>query len=361
VVPAVEMMHAARFSRAVESGPTVGEPASQYGWILSNTTTLGGASMPKFVPELQAEHLEIEQSGTGAGLTNDDLHFPRDEDRGRVQLSVARDSAKGSTQHSGGKSLTCDHAGCSYVGTFRRQWELQRHIAAKHTTEKPFWCPVIGCIKGKGAPAFARPDKLTTHMRTVHRDKDAQAICPAATCPDTALGLDVLGVHIKLQHLGSKPGGVVGGLFRAITNATSTDHRHCPLWFCKARVHLEDFPSHLLNHTSGELGAIIPALVQEGYAVGRAGCEHGGGGAGSTDDPCFCRVTSIELMCPICTSCHESRLSLKDHVEEVHVWSGGDVVAFRREILALVGMEASRMLGEEAWSDVAPRFWVKNG
>jgi hypothetical protein len=312
------------------------------------------------MPALQAEHLELGQPGFSAGLARDDLQFTRDEDGGTVQLFVTRDPSKGSTQHADGKSLTCDHAGCSYVGTFRRQYELQRHIAAKHTKEKPFWCPVIGCIKGKGAPAFARPDKLTTHMRTVHRDKNVQAICPAATCPDTALEVDVLGVHIKLQHLRYKPGGVMGGMFRAVMNAASTDHRYCPLWFCKARVNLEAFPSHLLNHTSDELGAFIPTLVQEGYAVGRVGCEHGGGGAGSTDYPCSCKVTSIKLMCPICASCHESRLSLKIHVEEVHVWSGEDVVAFRRKILALIGMEASQMLGEMAWDDVARRFWASN-
>jgi hypothetical protein len=34
------------------------------------------------------------------------------------------------------------------------------------------------------------------------------------------------------------------------------------------------------------------------------------------------------------------------------------VDAARRETLALVGMEASQMLGEEARSDVARKFWV---
>lgn len=349
------MKHAPRLSRAVESELTAGESAARYSWTISNTTTLEGTSGTTFVPGLQAGHLHVDRLETGAGLTSDDLLFARYERRGTVQPSVPRDP-----QPVDGKTLTCDHAGCSYAGTFRRPWELQRHVAAKHSTERPFWCPVIGCIKGRGAPAFARPDKLTTHMRTVHRNKNVQAICPAATCPDTALELDVLGVHIKLQHLGSKPGGVMGGMFRAVTNAASTDHRYCPLWFCKARVNLEVFPSHLLNHTSAELAATIPALAQEGYVVNRFGCEHSREEAGSTNDPCFCKITSIELVCPICASRHESRLVLKTHVEGTHLQSGEDVVGFRREILALVGMEASRMLGEEAWSDVARTFWAHN-
>jgi hypothetical protein len=97
-------------------------------------------------------------------------------------------------------------------------------------------------------------------------------------------------------------------MFRAIINAVSTDHRYCPLWFCKTRVDLEDFASYLLNHTGGELGATIPALVQEGYAVSKFGCGHGGEDAGSMNEPCFCKVTSIELVCPICASPHKSRL-----------------------------------------------------
>jgi hypothetical protein len=186
--------------------PTAYEAASQYGWTTRNTIKPEGTSAQTFVPEIQAEHLKIGQPGTGVGVTRDDLHFMRDEAGGTAQLPVAHDPAKGLTIRADGKSLTCNHAGCSYAGAFRRPWELQRHIAAKHMTEKPYWCPVVGCIKGRGAPAFSRPDKLTTHMRTVHRDKNAQAICPAATCPDTALELDVLRVHIKLQYPGSKPG-----------------------------------------------------------------------------------------------------------------------------------------------------------
>jgi hypothetical protein len=322
--------------------------------------TLDGTSGTTFVPELQADHLNDEQLDIGVAFKTDGSDYSQDKVRGRVQVSVAPQSASGPTDPANEKNLTCDHAGCDYHRTFRRQWELQRHVAAKHTTEKPYWCPVIGCIKGRGAPAFARPDKLTAHMRAVHRNKDAQAICPAATCPDTALKLDVLGVHIELQHLWSKPGGVIGGMFRAVKNAVSTDYRYCPLWSCKTRVHLEDFPPHLLSHTSGELGAVIPALAREGYVASRVGCEHGEEDAGSMNDLCFCKVTFMELVCPICASRHGSRLGLKTHVEGAHLHSGENVVAFRRQILALVGMEASRMLGEEAWSDVARQFWVSH-
>jgi hypothetical protein len=128
----------------------------------------------------------------------------------------------------------------------------------------------------------------------------------------------------------------MGGMFRAVMNAVSTDHRQCPVWSCRKRVSLEDFPFHLLSHQSEDLVVAIPALAQEGYAAVKFGCEHSEEDVGSTDDPCFCKVTSIELMCPICASRHHCRLSLKTHVEEAHLGSGENVIAFRREILALV-------------------------
>lgn len=253
--------------------------------------------------------------------------------------------------------MECNNAGCSYEKTFSRQWELQRHIAAKHRSEKPFWCSVVGCIKGRAAPAFARPDELTAHIRAVHHRGKVYAVCPASNCANTALELDLLGVHIRIQHLknGSKHEGVIGGLLRAMNNAASTDYRHCPLWFCKLRVGLDDFPLHLLSHTSEELDAAVPVLAQEGYIVSKSGCEHDNGGKGSANQCCTCKVTSVELACPLCLTRRGSRQSLKSHIEERHVQPGvaTSTSVFRQRILALIRTDAVRILGDEIWSDVA--------
>jgi hypothetical protein len=252
-------------------------------------------------------------------------------------------------QRESGENLTRDHDGCNYKGTFPRQWELKRRIAAKHTKEKPFWCPVIGCIKGSGAPAFARPDKLTAHIRAVHYGKGVRAVCSASTCADTAVDLDLLGVHVKFQHLKYRQGG---GMFRGIVNAASTDHRYCPLWFWKVRVSLQDFPSHLLGHASEELVAALPELAQAGYMVCKFGCRHGEGDAGSTNGWCVCEVTSIEVMCPICASRQEGRQSLQAHIQGAHAGLGQETIDFRQRCLALVGVEAMPMLGGSVWSDI---------
>jgi hypothetical protein len=247
-------------------------------------------------PSFQASHPRIDQLQIGTDVVGDPdfiKHAISDESslchpfpvgtgsRGRSgsDAVTATTSRRQPRKHGKRAGLTCDHVGCSYEGTFRRQWELQRHIAAKHTSEKPFWCPVVGCIKGGGAPAFARPDKLTAHIRAVHYRGSAHAVCPAATCADTALELDLMGVHVNLQHLESRSRheGVIRGSLRAIANAASSDHRHCLLWFCKVRVKLEDFPSHLLAHKSEELDAAANELVEEGYILIKFGCQHGEG------------------------------------------------------------------------------------
>jgi hypothetical protein len=298
------------------------------------------------VPILQAVEFETRQLGLSRGVSSDSSSS-RDN-----QVIINPASRKKLVERGSGENLRCDHDGCKYKGTFPRQWELQRHIASKHTAEKPYWCPVAGCVKGNGAPAFARPDKLTAHVRAIHYGKDVKAVCPANTCTDKALTLDLLGVHVKSEHLKNRHEGVIGGMLRAMANAASADHRRCPVWFCKVRVGLEDFPSHLLRHTNEELAVVASELAEEGYLLNKSDCEHDDEEVVLAGGWCICKVTSIGLECPVCMSHHRDRQSLKAHMEEVHTGRSEDLATFRQRILALVGMEATSALGKDVWSDV---------
>lgn len=252
------------------------------------------------------------------------------------------------------KKLKCPYISCDYAETFSRQWELKRHCISKHKDEKAFSCPVVGWIKDNRAPAFARPDKLTDHIRAAHRDRSATAVCPELTCTTTGLGLDLLGVHIKLKHLSNNEGGAVEKALCAIVNAASMDQRRYPLSSCKRKqTCLEDFSFHLLSHTSEELDVVTTELAQEGYIVGKFECEHEEG-VGATSGWCVCGMSSIQVACPVCQSCHWDKQGLKAHIEESHIQAGEVVTSFRQQILALIGTEAIQMLGEEAWIDVAP-------
>ena len=261
-------------------------------------------------------------------------------------------SKEDASKRGNGASLKCGHADCNYKGTFPRQWELQRHVAAKHEKVKPFWCPVSGCVKGSRPPAFTRPDKLTAHIRAVHQGKGARAVCPAATCGGTPLELDLLGVHVQLQHLTTRHDGVIGGMLRAVANAASTDWRPCPLWSCKKRVSLEDFPSHLLSHPRAELIVASAELAGEGYRLVKSGCYHSEEEMSIRRGWCDCEMTSVEVECPICGSGHSSGQMLMTHIESAHIRVGEDVKDFRQRILALIGAKASHKVGEKMWRDI---------
>ena len=164
-------------------------------WGLQSRSTSEYAHETLPVSILPVGGFEIRRLGFSRGISSDSSSNCDN------QVIITPTSRKKPVERGSGENLTCDHDGCSYKGAFPRQWKLQRHIASKHTTEKPYWCPVVGCVKGNGAPAFARPDKLTAHVRAVHYGTDVKAICPANTCTDKALTLDLLGVHVKSEHL----------------------------------------------------------------------------------------------------------------------------------------------------------------
>ena len=170
-------------------------PALRLDWALQDRSTSEYTYETLSVPIFQAGGFAAGQLGFSRGIPSDSSSNCDN------QVIITPTSRKKPVERGSGENLTCDHDGCSYKGAFPRQWKLQRHIASKHTTEKPYWCPVVGCVKGNGAPAFARPDKLTAHVRAVHYGTDVKAICPANTCTDKALTLDLLGVHVKSEHL----------------------------------------------------------------------------------------------------------------------------------------------------------------
>ncbi|KAH8700437.1 hypothetical protein BGW36DRAFT_357096 [Talaromyces proteolyticus] len=64
--------------------------------------------------------------------------------------------------HSPPKSATrkCRWEGCKYLGSFRRDADLLRHVKAVHVSPDAYTCPIVGC----GKP-FGRKDKMEAHRR----------------------------------------------------------------------------------------------------------------------------------------------------------------------------------------------------
>ena len=97
--------------------------------------------------------------------------------------------------------LNCTVTDCRHKKPFPRDYELQRHIQYMHCTDRPFCCPYLGCYKGQATSSFARPDKLTSHIRAVHgRQTETLLQCCITDCSCPPLPLDLLGQHIRFAH-----------------------------------------------------------------------------------------------------------------------------------------------------------------
>lgn len=211
----------------------------------------------------------------------------------------------------------CLYKECSHLGTFRRRYELNRHIRVRHEGGKSFSCPYRGCFKGRHAPSFARPDKLTAHIRAVHHRQAGQSlICPAENCVAPPLELDLLGMHIKKRHL-----GIAYSLesLRALANAASPEYWHCPLWNCGVAIRLPSVLTHLLGHSPGELESIADELLSVNYVLVRGSTpvfatpEWAGQHLDST------RIAGVRVLCPVCALECDDHAAFESHIDEVHL------------------------------------------
>ena len=72
------------------------------------------------------------------------------------------------SQHSGSQRHRCSWQGCST--TFKRRYEISRHIRTVHLHGEQVWCPVARCKRSEGMDSrpFNRLDKCNEHVRRVH-------------------------------------------------------------------------------------------------------------------------------------------------------------------------------------------------
>lgn len=225
----------------------------------------------------------------------------------------------------------CLQPGCTHSGTFSRYHELKRHIVSKHTREKPFRCPVHGCFKGSRAPAFARADKLTSHMRAVH-GLASLAHCPFETC-DAQLPLDLLDLHIELSPTHrykdlkyrtriSKSERRLWNRLVAVGNASNGAYMRCPYWRCRKQFHRSELNDHVLSHNTEAHNDMQETLNGLNYILSRKGCVHG------NDTPslralarntCSCPVTAVYIGCPVCGDTCQDKKALTMHLTREHM------------------------------------------
>ena len=216
--------------------------------------------------------------------------------------------------------LQCRHAGCTHEGTFRGHYELKRHIRVKHDGEKLFSCPFPGCYKGTSAPSFARPDKLTSHIRTAHGRQTEKSIpCPATCCQVPAMPLDLLGTHIGHKHRSFD--WIADDLLRCYAHAASSAYRQCPLWRCGKVLALSSLVQHLMKHSVEELEEVAEILRAESYVLVKDALPHNVtcDGIQIATMTCSCHVLRVEIACPVCSSTFRDHAALEVHIDGAHL------------------------------------------
>ena len=211
-------------------------------------------------------------------------------------------------------SLKCEHPGCSYDGTFRRHYELERHIRVRHDNKAQFQCPVMGCFKGSRRTTFFRADKLTSHLRHIH-GQEILYNCVEPGCDLKNLEGDLMFVHLQ-GHLQSPP-SQVGKQTRAVLNALSPAIRECPVWDCRAKVSLQGLSSHLLRHEQSKITVLCEELIIMNYLCTRSGCSHEH--ASLSGQACLCPVTAVLVVCPLCRLQCLDHQGFYMHMMEVHM------------------------------------------
>ncbi|KAF7504704.1 hypothetical protein GJ744_001985 [Endocarpon pusillum] len=157
-------------------------------------------------------------------------------------------------------SLKCNFPGCRSKATFKRNYELQRHMK-KHTRKETFDCPAINC-KYRGTKAFYRADKLKAHVDLAH-DGETLFACPVAGCLSarTPLSGAILALHIRNHDNGScAPYWVY---LKALENCG--ERRTCPVGNCSKKVHQDSLHQHLLQHTQAERTAFRTEIAAMGF------------------------------------------------------------------------------------------------
>jgi uncharacterized C2H2 Zn-finger protein len=205
--------------------------------------------------------------------------------------------------------LKCEFDGCTYEGTFPRRWELTRHITQKHSIRPGlFVCWAEGCVDRQPPRSFARPDKLTSHIKAVHTRDTVFIKCPVDRCNLGRCTLETLGVHIARAHQRCQVG-------LQVLNASTCKVRKCVLWRCGKHVKARDLPGHVAGHAKDDILAATTELEHEGLVVLPA--------SGSPQEGYAKSGPVITVQCPLCKSTSENTDQFITHLWTRHLFLAG--------------------------------------
>jgi hypothetical protein len=209
-------------------------------------------------------------------------------------------------------SLSCSEPKCSYYGSFKTTWELRRHRLNQHpSSQQTLQCCAIGCSISSQHAKFTRPDKLTSHIRALHRSRSL-FWCPHQDCGKKSLkGLEMF-VHI--QSHGSFCNPESGPLLKAVANAVSPAFPRCEM--CQRSVPLHKLIEHLHDDHEGDtsdwntqvLGAMdllyAPSWGMEAITINSSSVS---------------AFMCIFVSCPMCSALRATHVDFAFHLVELHM------------------------------------------
>ncbi|ORY17162.1 hypothetical protein BCR34DRAFT_62348 [Clohesyomyces aquaticus] len=151
------------------------------------------------------------------------------------------------------KALRCSHAGCKYKGTFKRAYELKRHMKL-HTQPRKYPCPVLNCEY-----TTSRDDKFQAHIKKGHHE-DELTEPPHSLwgCPESLpLGLVKFSARNTLKREALP--------VLEILSKLPYDERLCPVHKCNDCVKLSEMQKHLQSHSTMERRESLEAIRHGGY------------------------------------------------------------------------------------------------
>lgn len=191
------------------------------------------------------------------------------EDRSRQPKHESNDSTR----------LRCEYHGCTSKRTFRRKYELQRHMKNHTATRIP--CVFPDCYK-----SFYRQDKLKDHVQKHHIDDSELVACPRPTCDFGPVEWDLLKLHIRNHSRHTIIELVASQLIK---------ERHCPVTSCNQVVDVSGLRKHLESHNAVELRCCQNALLDSGYDS-----------------------NTLNIICPMCRHQFVNRGDWIDHLTNDH-------------------------------------------
>ncbi|KAF2438323.1 hypothetical protein P171DRAFT_490991 [Karstenula rhodostoma CBS 690.94] len=185
--------------------------------------------------------------------------------------------------------IRCEHPGCSYLGTFNRKYDLQRHMT-KHSNLQKGKCPLEFCERH-----FDRYDKLREHLRKAHADTE-EAICPNSQC-NMRVPFMLLDYHVNIHYSSSTT------VVEKACGGRLSDLRSCPIASCEyntKKLLIEELQEHIRQHTTKDRDKSSGAILAAGY------------------DP-----ANGNVICPVCKTRFCAMEDFYFHLQNEHIFKNG--------------------------------------